>query len=148
MNIVPFSSEYSSEAKSFVLGVLSEEGFQYDPMKDSDLDFIQDNYPGKGGAFYICLFNDEVVGTSAVRNLGSGICEIKRLYVRKDWRGKGIGMALFRKALAYAENNYSCARLKTDSSLKKAVSIYVRNGFSVVKEEERTIYFEKSLLRT
>jgi putative acetyltransferase len=145
MKIVPFSAEYSSMTKSFVISVLAGEGFDYDPLKDFDLDDIWGNYLNKGGAFFLCLSGGEVAGTSAVKNISSGVCEIKRLYVKKECRGKGIGFALFSKALIYAEKNYSHARLKTDSSLKKAISIYIKNGFSVVKEEKGTVYFEKSL---
>ena len=146
MNIVPFSPEYSSEVKSFVLGVLSEEGFGYDPLKDSDLDDIHDNYLKKGGAFFMCFSNGNIAGTSAVKDLGSGVCEIKRLYVKSECRGKGLGFSLFRKALEYAEDNFSYVRLKTDSSLKKAISIYEKNGFELIKEDVGTVYFEKSAL--
>ncbi|WP_094227245.1 GNAT family N-acetyltransferase [Methanolobus psychrotolerans] len=145
MNIVPFSPECSFRARSFVLGVLSEEGFDYDPLKDSDLDDIESNYIRKGGGFFISFDNGEVVGTSAVRNIGSDICEIKRLYVKKECRGKGLGLALFKAVLEFAKQNYSCARLKTDSSLKKAISMYLQHGFVLLKEDNGTMYFEKSL---
>nr|WP_321497281.1 GNAT family N-acetyltransferase [uncultured Methanolobus sp.] len=146
MNIVPFSAEYSSLTRSFIINVLAGEGFDYDPVKDFDLDDIQGNYLDNDGAFFLCLSDGEIAGTSAVKNTGPQACEIKRLYVKKECRGKGVGSALFRKALSYAENNYSHARLKTDPSLKKAISIYLKNGFSVVKEESGTVYFEKSLV--
>ncbi|WMW26082.1 GNAT family N-acetyltransferase [Methanolobus sediminis] len=145
MKIVSFSSEYSSAARSFVIDVLSGEGFDYDPLKDSDLDDIPGNYSVKGGAFFLCLVNGDIVGTSAVKYLNPDVCEIKRLYVKKDYRGRRIGFALFQKALEYAEDNFTRAKLKTDSTLKTAISIYVKNGFSVVKEESGTVYFEKYL---
>ena len=145
MKIVSFLPEYSSAARSFVIDVLSGEGFEYDPLKDSDLDDISGNYYGKGGAFFLCLSDTGIVGTSAVKYLNPDVCEIKRLYVRKDYRGRGIGSDLFQKAMEYAEENFTRIKLKTDSSLKKAVSIYLKSGFSIVKEENRTVYFEKSL---
>ncbi|WP_407283362.1 GNAT family N-acetyltransferase [Methanolobus sp. WCC1] len=145
MIVLPFSNEYSSMVKSFVIAVLAGEGFDYDPVKDFDLDDIQGIYLEKGGAFFMCLSDDEIVGTSAVKNVGSDVCEIKRLYVKKECRGEGLGFTLFQKALNYAEINYTKVKLKTDSSLKKAISIYLKNGFSVVKEESGTVYFEKSL---
>ena len=145
MSVVLFSPEYSSGTRAFVLGVLSGEGFEYDPLKDSDLDDIGGNYLRTGGAFFIYLYEDEIVGTSAVKDLGSGHCEIKRLYVKKECRGKGIGLALFLAALDFSKKNYSFARLKTDSSLKKAISIYLSNGFEIVNEESGTLYFEKAL---
>jgi putative acetyltransferase len=145
MNIIPFSPEYSEKAKSFVIGVLSDEGFVCDSLKDSDLDDIENNYIENGGAFFLAITGGEIAGSSAVRNLGSGICEIKRLYVKKGCRGRGLGLALFRKALEFAEKNYSLAKLKTDPSLKKAISLYMGHGFIRVKEEDGAVYFEKPL---
>ncbi|TGC09766.1 GNAT family N-acetyltransferase [Methanolobus halotolerans] len=145
MNIIPFSSEYSSRAKSFVIDVLAGEGFAYDPQKDPDLDDIEGNYIRKGGIFFISLANGEVVGTSAVRDMGSGACEIKRLYVRKECRGRGLGLALFRTALDFAEKHHSKIKLKTDPSLRKAISIYLGHGFVITKKEGGFLYFEKSL---
>ncbi|WP_342304038.1 GNAT family N-acetyltransferase [Methanolobus sp. ZRKC5] len=145
MNIISFSSDLSSKTKAFVLDVLSEEGFEYDALKDIDLDDIEGNYICKGGAFFISLHNGEVVGTSAVRNLGSDTCEIKRFYVKKECRGKGLGLDLFMVAMDFAKRNYSYVKLKTDSSLERAISIYLRHGFIVVKEENGIVYFEKSL---
>lgn len=145
MKIVSFSPEYSSAARLFVLDVLSGEGFGYDPLKDSDLVDIPGNYPEKRGAFFLCLMNGDIVGTSAVKYLDSDTCEIKRLYVRKDCRGKGIGFTMFQKALEYAEENFTRAKLKTDSTLKTAISIYLKNGFSIVNEGGGTVYFEKYL---
>lgn len=94
----------------------------------------------------MCFSNGNIAGTSAVKDLGSGVCEIKRLYVKSECRGKGLGFSLFRKALEYAEDNFSYVRLKTDSSLKKAISIYEKNGFELIKEDVGTVYFEKSAL--
>ena len=145
MNIVPFSSEYSSGTRDFVIGVLLGEGFDYDPLKDSDLNDIEGNYLLHGGAFFIYLYNGEIVGTSAVKDLGSGHCEIKRLYVKEECRGKGLGLSLFLAALDFSKKNYSFAKLKTDKSLKKAISIYLYNGFEIVKEDAGTLYFGKSL---
>ncbi|WMW21425.1 GNAT family N-acetyltransferase [Methanolobus mangrovi] len=145
MSVFPFSSEYSSGTRAFVLSVLSGEGFEYDPLKDSDLDDVGGNYLRAGGAFFIYLYKGEIVGTSAVKNLGSGNCEVKRLYVKKECRGKGLGLALFLAALDFSKKNYSFVRLKTDSSLKKAIFIYLSNGFEIVKEEAGTLYFEKPL---
>lgn len=141
--IIPFSDEYASGVKSLVLGVLEEEGFAYDPMKDSDLEDIRASYFDRGGAFFLALESGRLAGTSAVRRTGPDTCEIRRVYVRRDMRGRGIGSALFRTALSYAVSNYSRVTLKTDMSLCEAIGMYLRHGFRVVKEEGETLYFEK-----
>jgi putative acetyltransferase len=134
----------TSAVKKLVLGVLSEEGFEYDPAKDFDLDKIEDYYLQNRGIFYTGVVDGTIVGTSAVRRIDDGTCEIKRIYVRKDFRGRGFGRALFIQALKFAEENYSTVVLKTDARLKGAINLYRRNDFSAVKEYDGVMYFEKT----
>ena len=145
MLIRSFSAADASQVRSMVLEVLAGEGFQYDHLKDSDLEDINTFYLNHGGAFFVAIDEDKVIGSSAVRMINSGRCEIKRLYVRKDFRGKGVGTALLLQALRFAEQNCSFATLKTDVSLDNAIRLYLKNGFLIVKEDDKTIYFEKQL---
>lgn len=145
MLIRSFSAAHASQVRSMVLEVLAGEGFQYDPLKDSDLENINAFYLDVGGAFFVAIDEGMIIGSSAVRMINSGRCEIKRLYVRKDFRGKGVGTALLSQALRFAEQNCSFATLKTDVSLDDAIRLYLKNGFLIVKEDDKTIYFEKQL---
>ena len=147
MRIGVFHSSMTSAVKELVLGVLSEESFEYDPAKDFDLDKIEDYYLQNRGIFYVGVVDDTIVGTSAVRRMDDGTCEIKRIYVRKDFRKQGFGSALFIQALKFAEENYSTVVLKTDARLDGAINLYRRNGFSVIKEENGVMYFEKTSLK-
>ncbi|HIE31801.1 MAG TPA: amidohydrolase [Methanosarcinales archaeon] len=137
----------TAAVKELVLGVLREEGFEYDPAKDFDLDDIEKYYLQNRGIFYTGVLDGEIIGTSAVRRIDDEKCEIKRIYVRNDFRGKGFGRALFTWALKFAEENYSTVILKTDVRMGNAINMYRRNGFSVVKEEDEVMYFEKTGLR-
>ncbi|MEA1907095.1 MAG: GNAT family N-acetyltransferase [Euryarchaeota archaeon] len=143
-----FHRSMTSAVKELVLDVLSEEGFEYDPAKDFDLDKIEEYYLQNHGIFYTGVVDDTIVGTSAVRRINDGTCEIKRIYIRKDFRGRGFGNALLIQALKFAEENYSTVILKTDAQLKDAINLYLRNGFSVIKEEDGVMYFEKTSLET
>ncbi|MCK5108635.1 MAG: GNAT family N-acetyltransferase [Methanosarcinales archaeon] len=144
MRIGVFHRSMTSAVKELVLGVLSEEGFEYDPAKDFDLDKIEDYYLQNRGIFYTGVVGGTIVGTSAVRWIDHRTCEIKRIYVRKDFRGRGFGSALLIQALKFAEENYSTVMLKTDTRLKDAINLYRRNGFSVINEEDGVMYFEKA----
>ncbi len=143
MRIGVFHRSLTAAVKELVLGVLSEEGFEYDSAKDFDLDKIEDYYLQNRGIFYTGVVDGTIVGTSAVRRIDDGTCEIKRIYVRKDFRGRGFGRALLIQALKFAEENYSKVVLKTDARLEGAINLYHRNGFSVVKENDGVMYFEK-----
>ena len=144
MRIWIFHRSMTSAVNELVLGVLSEEGFEYDPAKDFDLDKIEDYYLQNRGIFYMGVVDSTIIGTSAVRLIDDGTCEIKRIYVKKDFRGRGFGRALFIQALKFAEENYSTVVLKTDARLEDAINLYRRNGFSVVKDEGGVMYFEKT----
>jgi len=140
-----FLPSMSSPVKDFVVGVLASEGFVYDLEKDLDLDDIAANYLESGGIFFVAFINDIIVGTCAVKKKSSDKCEIKRLYVHKDFRNLGIGSSLLQKALEFATERYKTATLKTDTSLKPAIKLYLKTGFSVIKEENRVVYLKKEL---
>ncbi|HJH32085.1 MAG TPA: GNAT family N-acetyltransferase [Methanosarcinaceae archaeon] len=144
MIIKTFSKSLTDEVKELVLGVLKEQGFGYDPTKDFDLDDINGYYLQSDGVFYIGIVNGEMIGTSAVRRTGKEQCEIKRIYVKKEFRGRGLGRKLFLKAVEFARVNYSIVVLKTDAKLTDAIGLYLKNGFSVIKEEKGVVYFEKT----
>jgi|GEM_PF-43959 len=136
--------DQTAAVKAMVLGVLHVEGFEYDPAKDFDLDDIEEYYLRNRGIFYIGLVDGEIVGTSAVRMMNDEKCEIKRIYVRTNFRGRGFGRELFTMALKFAEENYSTVTLKTAVRLDEAINLYLKNGFSIVKEEDGIAYFEKT----
>ena len=145
MIIKTFSTSLTDEVRELVLGVLNEQGFEYDSTKDFDLDDIDGYYLKNDGIFYVGLVDGMTIGTSAVRRIDDERCEIKRIYVRKDFRGRGFGRELFLMALEFAGHNYSIATLKTDAKLTDATRLYLKNGFSVVKEVDGVIYFSKNL---
>ncbi|MDD4331458.1 MAG: GNAT family N-acetyltransferase [Methanosarcinaceae archaeon] len=144
MLIRKYEPSKKAEVRELVLGVLQEHGFEYDRLKDSDLKDIENYYFKKGGCFFVGLSETgQLMGTSAVRNINSQRCEIRRIYLKKEYRGKGYGKKLFLKALDFAETNFSSARLKTDASLSKAINMYLKEGFIYLKEESKYLYFEK-----
>lgn len=126
--------------KGLILGVLAEHGFSFDQSKDSDLDDIARYYLDDGGMFFTGIVGDKVVGTAAVRRIDAGKCEIRRVYVKQEFRGRGYGRELFHEALEFAGSHYPVVILKTDRSLVRAISLYLKSGFSVVREEGDTLF--------
>lgn len=144
MIIRKYESSKKAEVRDVVLDVLLEHGFEYDRLKDADLKDIEGYYFEKGGTFFVGLAEDgRVVGTAAVRNINGQRCEIRRIYLKKDFRGKGHGKELFLAALAFAEKKFLSVVLKTDATLTKAIDMYLKQGFTFLKEEKGYLYFEK-----
>ncbi|MGB9938720.1 GNAT family N-acetyltransferase [Methanosarcina sp.] len=143
MIIQRYDDSRKEEVRDVVLEVLMEHGFEPDRLKDADLKDINGYYSGSGGAFFVGIVDGKVVGTSGVRKLDENLCEIRRIYLKKAFRNKGNGKLLFRTALEFAEKNCSGVVLKTDSTLTKAIDMYLKHGFTFQKEETGYLYFEK-----
>jgi len=145
MIIQRYDDSRKEEVHDVVLEVLLEHGFEYDRLKDADLKDINGYYFASGGTFFVGIADGRVVGTAGVRKLEGNLCEIRRIYLKKDFRSKGNGKKLFRAALDFAEKNCSGAMLKTDSTLTKAIDMYLKHGFTFQKEEKGYLYFERKI---
>ncbi len=95
------------------------------------------NLPGKyappHGALLLALNNDQPIGCVTLRKLEDGICEMKRLYVKPQGRGTGLGRILANEIISIArQHGYSTMRLDTLDSLTEAIGLYQRLGFRQV----------------
>lgn len=107
--------------------------------------------PPRGAAF-IAAEGTADAGCIALRNLGSGICEMKRLYVRPAYRGTGLGRRLVVRLLDSAMAlGYTAMRLDTvEPMMRPAVALYRSLGFVEIPAYEHhpvpgTIYMELPL---
>ncbi len=73
---------------------------------------------------------DGIAGCIALRRMDDQCCEMKRLYVRPEFRGRGIAHALVKELLTIARaRGYSRMRLDTLPAMKAAMRLYEEFGF-------------------
>ena len=127
MSIVPFHAGHADGFRSLVADTLREFGFEPDPEFDQDLDDPAATY----AALWVALEGQHVVGSVALRNLGDGAVELKRMYLRPDQRGHGLGKELLAVALDWARaNEANVVRLDTSERMVAAQRLYEAHGFT------------------
>lgn len=83
------------------------------------------------GALFVAYHRGRPAGCVALRNLGLGIAEMKRLYVDEPFRGLGLGRALAERAINEAVAiGYRAVRLDTSRRQSEAIRLYESLGFS------------------
>jgi len=76
--------------------------------------------------------------------MGEDICEMKRLYVRPEFRGKGIGRKLSVAIIDKARDiGYKYMRLDTVPAMKQAIALYRSLGFKQMELEIENPKFKK-----
>lgn len=116
---------------------------------ENELEEIKKQYKKPEGGIVLIKHNLEFVGCTGIRKLKNNIAELKRMYVKPDYQGLGLGKKLLEIAILLAkELNYSKIYLDTLSSMKSAVNIYKAAGFKEIKPyrfnpSEEALYFEK-----
>jgi GNAT superfamily N-acetyltransferase len=132
MPIVPFEPSHAEGFRSLVTETLREFGFEPDPKLDGDLDDPAATYV----ALWVAVVDDDVVGSVALRDLGGRAVELKRMYLRPDQRGQGLGRNLLTLALDWAQaNDVRVVRLDTSERMVAAQRLYEAYGFERVPGE-------------
>ena len=102
---------------------------------DQELANLPGDYAGPRGALFVALVDGELAGCCALRPLDDvdypNAAEMKRLYVRKAFRGFGLGRQLAETALDAARAaGYHCVLLDTLDDMEAARTLYEDLGFT------------------
>ncbi len=88
-------------------------------------------YAPPSGRLLLTMAHNEPAGCVALRPVNNTVCEMKRLFVRPEFRGRGVGRQLAEKAIQEGRTaGYSTMRLDTLPQMKAAVALYEALGFT------------------
>jgi ribosomal protein S18 acetylase RimI-like enzyme len=98
---------------------------------DKELAELPGDYAAPEGRLLLATYAGQPAGCVALHKFDTGICEMKRLYVRPQFRGQGLGLILAERIIAEARQiGYERLRLDTvEPRMKIAVVMYRKLGF-------------------
>lgn len=97
---------------------------------DAELSDPAAKYTAPQGELLIAMEDEKILGMVAYNRHSASRCEMKRLYVRPEARGRRLGEALVQEILAHAEAaGYSEMVLDTLFPMKAAIHLYKKYGF-------------------
>ena len=120
---------------------------------DKEMEGLPQMYSPKDGGLFIAYINKEAVGIAGIRRFNEEDCEVKRMYVRPNSRGLGIGQLLLKQCLDTARKlQYKSVKLDTADFMKSAIKLYTDHGFVEIaayrhNPHESAKYFELDLTK-
>jgi putative acetyltransferase len=103
---------------------------------DKTTDHLSDLFQVNGASYFIAEMNDTVVGGGGIYptdGLGENTCELVKMYVASEARGKGIGKLLLNECITKAKAaGYSSMYIETMPELTNAIEMYKKNGFKFI----------------
>jgi GNAT superfamily N-acetyltransferase len=131
--------------------------FDIETMLEDDMRKLDIYFPPDGR---LVLVSEEgkSAGLGCLKKLRNGMGEVKRMYVRPEFRGRGLGRGMLEALLSEArKSGYSKVRLDSARFMKAAHSLYRSAGFQEIEPydeseippdfREHWIFMEKTLVQ-
>lgn len=132
--IKDYEKKYNKIVNDFIISIYVDE-FGYECSRGELESHDNGIHVQKNGNLWIAFNNhDEIIGTIALIKHNNKDIELKKFYVRKDYRGKGVSKKLYNTALNFCKSN-SIDRifLWTYDKLHVAIKFYLKMGFEEIE---------------
>ncbi len=138
--IKSLSNDSSTDIINLILPIQQKEFNVPITLDDQpDLLRIEQVYQLNGGGFWGAFVNDELVGTIALLKFDPHAAAIRKMFVKKEYRGKswGIAQQLLENLVHYCKTNHiTDIYLGTVSILEAALRFYEKNGFLPIEKNQ------------
>jgi putative acetyltransferase len=137
--------DYAAEYGPLVAVIFDVQGFA------AEVAGLPGRYAPPSGCLLLAMEEDIPAGCVAMRDLGEGTCEMKRLYVAPEHRGRGLGRLLVEEVIRRAERiSYRRMVLDTLPEMEGALALYRQYGFIETAPywghpTEQAVFMERSL---
>ncbi len=136
--IEEYKKEYNKKINDFVISIYIEE-YGFEEHREIIEKYDNSIYLKQGGNLWIALDdNNEIIGTIAIYKRDEETAELKRLYVREDYRGKGLSKKLYEKVVNHCKkSDLKKIFLGTYDKLERAIFFYLKKGFKEIEEKKK-----------
>ena len=101
---------------------------------DEELKNLPGDYSPPEGELLLAYSDGKLTGCAALRKFENDICEMKRLYIRSEFRGQGIGRQVAVRVIEDAKKSgYKKMRLDTLPAMQEAIKLYKDLGFKEIE---------------
>jgi putative acetyltransferase len=104
--------------------------------EDKSLDCMFETYATSKAAYFVIVYNDQVIGGGGIAQLDNyegNTCELQKMYFLPEARGKGLGAKMIEACLSKAKSfGFDTCYLETMPYMKAAQKLYRKNGFSSI----------------
>jgi enamine deaminase RidA (YjgF/YER057c/UK114 family)/GNAT superfamily N-acetyltransferase len=147
----PATEEDVNDIKELFMQYGASEGFEYDfDNFDKEVASVTQIYAPPKNRLFLARYDGLPAGCVALKRIDDEVCEMKRQFVRPDFRGQGIGKGLAMKVIEEAKKmGYKRVRLDTAKSMKNALLLYYSLGYkdtAPYKSVEGAMFLELKLV--
>lgn len=138
LQIIPVAEKDNKELRDVLKQVLIEVGANIPgtAFYDDSLNNMAEFYSGDREEYFVAFDGNKIIGGSGIGRVADkeDYCELQKMYILKEYRGKQIGYRLIQKCLEFAKNaGYHFCYLETFPWMVKAQSLYKSMGFEYIQ---------------
>ncbi|WP_445491253.1 GNAT family N-acetyltransferase [Niallia sp. 03133] len=138
--VLEYANNYQAQVVDLILQIQQQEyNIQITKEDQPDLSAIKDFYQTGNGNFWVARYNDKIVGTISLLDIGNQEVDLRKMFVDKEYRGKKYKTAalLLNNAIKWAkEKSIKSIYLGTTTQFLAAHRFYEKNGFENISMEE------------